>query len=183
VDIDLSLNDRIVDLVEGGFDMALRIARQVDPGLIARPVLRFSMVAFASPGYLKARGTPRTPADLLQHNCLHNPHTPIGNVWRFSRGSQEHAIRIKGSLRASSGTLLLEAAAAGIGIGFEPEFMVADMLAAKKIVQVLPGWRTMEADLFAVWSHRRFLPPKVRSFVDHLADRCGSVSARPSRRA
>lgn len=177
VEVDLALNDRIVDLVEGGFDLALRIARQVDPGLIARPILRFSMVAFASPGYLKAHGTPRTPPDLLRHNCIWNPHTPIGNTWHFSRGRQAHALPIKGNLRASSGRMLVDAAVAGLGVCYEPDFLVTEQLRTKKLVQLLPGWRTLEAELYAVWANRRFMPPKVRTFVDYLAQ----LDERPSR--
>ncbi|MBC5766441.1 LysR family transcriptional regulator [Ramlibacter albus] len=178
VEADVQLNDRIVDLVEGGFDLALRIARQVDPGLIARPVMRFSMVAFASPAYLKAHGTPRTPPDLHAHNCIWHPHTPIGNTWHFSRGKESHAIPVKGNMRASSGRMLLDAAVAGLGVCYEPDFLAADMLRARKLVQVLPAWRTIDADLFAVWANRRFMPPKVRAFVDYLVE----FSARPSRR-
>ena len=178
VDIDLSIHDRIVDLVEGGFDLALRIARKLDPGLVARPILRFSMVAFAAPAYLKAHGTPRKPPDLLAHNCLFNPYTPIGGTWNFARGKDEHAVPVKGNLRATSGTLLADAVAAGVGIGFEPDFLVAGLLRSRAVVQVLPAWRTPQAELFAVWANSRFMPPKVRTFVDHLA----TLSEPPSRR-
>lgn len=187
VEVELSLNDRVVDLVDEGFDLALRISRQVDPGLIARPLMAVTAVTCAAPSYLKRCGTPRTPQDLASHECLHAPQLILGNTWTFTRRGETQTVKVQGRLRANHGEALLNAALAGAGIIHDADFLVAEPIRRGQLVRLLPGWGTGSATLYAVWANRRFLPPKVRSFVDFLAAAWGppqpAVSGRSSRRA
>lgn len=171
VEVELSLVDRIVDLVDEGFDLALRISRQVDPGLIARPLLKVTALACAAPSYLQAHGTPRHPQDLATHNCLYAPNLVLRNQWTFVRDGASETVRVNGRLRANHGIALLDAAIAGLGLIYEPDFLVAQALREGRLVRVLPDWETLSADLYAVWPNRRYLPLKVRSLVDFLAAR------------
>lgn len=171
VQIDLQLSERTVDLVEEGFDLAVRVASSLDPGLVARKLARVRVLCCAAPAYLQAHGVPRTPQDLLAHNCMSYAHKDWRSEWHFRRGNQAQAVPIAGNLRASGGSVLVAAAIAGDGIVMEPEFHLWQALAKGRLVRVLPQWQTPELALYAVYPERHHLPLKVRCFIDHLA-RC-----------
>jgi DNA-binding transcriptional LysR family regulator len=173
VEVDLTLNDRVVDLVEEGFDLAIRIAARIDPGLVARKLTRARMVACASPIYLKKYGMPKTPMDLQDHNCITYAYSAVQSGWQFRRKGEEKTVRVSGNLRGNNGDLQVAAALAGLGIVREPSFLVYEALRRKELVRVLPGWEQDELSIFAVYPHRKFLPPKVRSFIDFVAERLG----------
>lgn len=167
VRIDVTLNDRVVDLVEEGFDLAVRIARRIDPGLVARPIASVALVACASPAYVKRRGIPRTPAELVRHDCLTYAYTNP-RIWRFTRGGKTEEVKVAGVLHSNNGELLASAAAAGSGICLEPSFIVDDALRKGRLVRLLPGWKTDVYTIYAVYPSRHLLPAKVRTFVDFL---------------
>lgn len=171
VQIDLQLSERTVDLVEEGFDLAVRVASSLDPGLVARRLARVRVLCCASPAYLQAHGTPRKPQDLAAHNCMSYAHKDWRSEWHFRRGDETQAVPIAGNLRASGGSVLVSAAVAGDGIVMEPEFHLHEALAKGRLVRVLPRWQTPELTLYAVYAERHHLPLKVRCFIDHLA-RC-----------
>jgi DNA-binding transcriptional LysR family regulator len=171
VEIDLALNDRVVDLVEEGFDLALRMAKQVAPGLIARRLARVPILACAGPHYLKKHGTPRSPEELAGHNCLVQPYSSSQGRWHFRRKGAERTVRVAGNLRSNNGDVLVNAAIDGLGVILEPAFLVSEALRQKRLVRVLPDWDADEFTLFAVYPNRKFLPPKVRSLIDFLAER------------
>lgn len=173
VEIDLTLNERAVDLIEEGFDLSVRIAAQIDPGLVARRLTRARTVACASPGYLEKRGRPESPEQLIGHNCMTYAHTGWQNEWRFRRSGVERRVRISGNLRGNNGNILVNAAMEGLGVILEPDFLVFEALRQKRLVRILSDWQTDELSVFAVYPNRKFLPPKVRSFIDFLADRFG----------
>jgi len=173
VRVDMALNDRIVDLVEEGFDLAVRIARRIDPGLVARPITRARMVACASPGYLKKHGTPRAPSDLAQHNCLTYAYAGPQNEWRFTRKGRESTVRVAGNLQGNNGDFLGSAAAEGLGVVLQPTFLAYEALRAKTLVRILKDWQPDELTVYAVYPTRQFLPPKVRSFIDFLVEHFG----------
>ncbi len=173
VKVDMTLNDRVVDLVEEGFDLAVRIARRIDPGLVARPITRARMVACASPDYIKRRGMPRSPSDLAQHNCLTYAYSGLQEEWHFTRRGRDYTARASGNLHGNNGDIICKAAAAGLGVIVQPTFLVYEALRAKKLVRVLEGWEADELTVFAVYPTRQFLPPKVRSFIDFLVERFG----------
>ncbi|MBI2319285.1 MAG: LysR family transcriptional regulator [Betaproteobacteria bacterium] len=173
VQVDVTLNDRVVDLVEEGFDVAIRCARRIDPGLIARKLTRARIVACASPGYLKKHGTPRSPEELAGHNCLSYAYWSLQNEWHFRRKGAERTVRVSGNLRGNNGDILVNAAIEGLGVILHPMFLVYEALRQKKLERILSDWEVDDLGVFAVYPNRKFLPPKVRSFIDFLADRFG----------
>jgi DNA-binding transcriptional LysR family regulator len=170
VRMELTLNDRVVDLVEEGFDVAVRIARRIEDGLVARPIATTRLVACASPAYLKRRGTPKSPGDLVRHNCLTYAYTTL-RAWRFCRGGKTEVVKVGGTLHSNNGALLAGACATGSGICLEPAFVVDDFLRAGTLVRLFPGWDTDTFTIYAVYPSRNLLPPKVRTFVDYLVER------------
>jgi DNA-binding transcriptional LysR family regulator len=173
VEVDLVLNDRVIDLVEEGFDLAVRFSRQIAPGLVARRLTGARIVACAAPRYLKRHGTPRSPEALKDHNCIIQPYSGSHGYWRLRRGGEERTVRVTSNLRSDSGLVSVNAAIEGLGVILEPTFLVSDALRRGLLVRLLPGWEADEFNLFAVYPNRRFLPSKVRSFVDFLAERFG----------
>lgn len=179
VSIDLTLNDRFVDLVEEGYDLAVRIGVLEDSSLMARTIAPFRAMVCASPTYLAASGMPRRPADLAQHNCLIYTLTARPpDRWTFDGPGGREQVKVTGTLRASNGDVLLSAAVAGLGVLISPDFIVADALRARALVPILSGYSPSSgiAGIHVVYPPNRRLSPKVRSFVDCLAARF----ARPS---
>lgn len=173
IEVDLSISERVVDLVEEGFDLALRVTQSVAPGLIARRLAPVRLVACAAPSYLRRHGTPREPEDLARHACLVYSGSTYRNEWRFRRDGDERVVKVSGPLRGNSGDVLLAAALAGLGVVYEPSFLVYEALRARQLVPVVQSWTPDEFGLYAVYANRRFLPPKVRRYIDFLAERFG----------
>lgn len=173
VEVDLTLGERVVDLVDEGFDLAVRVAKQIDPGLVARRLTRARTAACAAPAYLKKHGTPSSPEQLASHNCLTFAYSNLQNEWRFWRKDVERTVRVSGNLRANTGNFSVGAAIEGLGVILEPTFLVFEALRQKRLVRILSEWETDEFSVFAVYPHRKYLPPKVRSFIDFLAERFG----------
>lgn len=172
VKADLTLNDRIVDLVEEGFDVAVRIARRIDPGLVARPITRARMVVCASPAYLERHGTPKSPADLARHNCLTYAYAGQSE-WQLTRNGRNQFVKVSGNVHGNNGDILCSVAADGVGVVAQPTFLVHELLREKKLVRILEGWEVDGYTLSAVYPSRQFLTPKVRSFIDFLVERFG----------
>jgi DNA-binding transcriptional LysR family regulator len=154
VSIDLHLSDETVDLIGEGFDMALRIAALPDSSLLARRLCAVPRALVASPAYLKSRGTPKHPGDLMHHVCLGYAYLPAPDVWRFrNRKGQEVAVRPEGPLRANNADALMPALLAGHGLAVQPEFLIRDELSKMKLVAVMSDWSLPEIALHLV------LPP------------------------
>jgi DNA-binding transcriptional LysR family regulator len=172
--VDVTLNDRIIDLIEEGYDLAVRVGRLADSSLIARRLAPVHLIVAASPSYLQRHGTPQTPADLARHNCLLYTYMPNPAVWTLEQpGGGRLQVPVKGSLRSNNGGLLREAAVAGVGIVPAPDFMVGDDLRAGRLVPILCDWRQPASAVHAVYPQNRFVPAKVRALVDFLAQRYG----------
>jgi DNA-binding transcriptional LysR family regulator len=171
--VDLALNDRVVDLVEEGFDLAIRVGPSVDPGLVARKIASMRIVVCASPAYLKKYGTPADPESLVLHNCMTYAYSRLENRWPFRHKATERNVDVAGSLRVNNGNVLVSAAAEGLGIIRQPAFLVAEALSKKTLIRVLPEWDAGEHAVWAVYPNRQFLPAKVRTFIDFLAERFG----------
>jgi DNA-binding transcriptional LysR family regulator len=169
VSVELAASERMVDLVEEGFDVAVRVSGEIDPGLVARRLLPVRLAACAAPTYLRKHGVPKSPENLTGHNCL--VYSYYSNEWRFMRKGVERTVRVSGNLRSNSSEALRNAAVEGLGVIYEPELLVGEQLKQKHLVRVLPDWESDEFTMFAVYPSRKFLPPKVRSFVDFLAER------------
>jgi len=173
VKIDLTLNDRIVDLVDEGYDLAIRVGRLADSSLIARKLARCRMVLCASPGYLKRHGTPKSPEELTRHNCLGYTYSPRPNQWDFDGPDGHVTISISGNLQANNGDILRDAALADEGVVIEPSFIVGGDLCAGKLVPLLLDWKVPDIAVYAVYPDNRHVAAKVRSFVDFLVKRFG----------
>jgi len=170
VQLDLSLVDREVNLVEEGFDLALRISDEIDPSLIARPLTRIRVVACASAHYLDTHGVPERPKDLAQHNCLLYTHARFSVEWPFRQGAERCQVAVRGNLQGNNGDVLCNAAVAGLGVVLQPTFMVYELLSQGALIRILPGWEPEPLTLNAVYADRRFLPLKTRSFIDYLVE-------------
>lgn len=174
--LDVDLTDRVVDLVNEGVDVAVRIAGELSGNLIARRIAPVSMVVCAAPSYLKRRGTPTRPEELSQHETLSFSYLWAGDDWPFvdAHGNTTR-VRVQPSVRATNGDLLRELALAGGGIILQPSFLVGADLARGTLVPLLTDFRTLELSLFAVYLSRRHLSVKVRAFVDHLVAAFGAA--------
>lgn len=174
VTVDLSLSDRVVDLVEEGYDLALRIARDLRTTLVARRITTARMVACAAPAYLDRRGAPRVPADLARHDCLAYTYAASGSQWQFREpGGTVHAVSVKGRLQANNGDALRIAALGGMGIAVEPSFLVGDDLREGRLRRVLADFEVPAFAVYAIYPSHRHLSAKVRTFVDFLGERFG----------
>ena len=170
VKMDVMLDDRVVDLVQEGFDVAIRIGELPSSNLVARRLAPSRMVICASPGYLKKFGTPRVPEDLVKHNCLRYAYQATRNEWRFHGPEREHAVRVDGNLFANNGDTLREAALHGLGVCLAPTFIVGPDLKSGRLKEILQDYPYPEQGVFAVYPNRQ-LPAKVRNFVDFLVTR------------
>ena len=171
VSIDVTLSDRVVDLVEEGYDLALRITAEVrNPGMVARRIGSTRSVVCAAPAYLKRHGTPTHPKELAQHNCLLYSYSAVVNDWAFREPKGgEFNVRVAGNLRTNNGNLLREAAARGVGVIREPSFQVDEDLRNGRLVRLLEDYTWQEMPIHAVYASRKHVTAKVRSFVDFLA--------------
>lgn len=177
VEIDLVMNDRVVDLVEEGFDVAIRAGDLADSSLIARRLAAVERVVCAAPAYLAARGTPATPQDLAGHACLVYSLSSSPRDWRFSGEDGLATVRVGGRYAVNSSIALRDAVLAGAGIALLPTFVVGPELRAGRLQPLLPGWTAAPQSLYAVHPDRRYVPPKVRAFIDHLVRRIGERPA------
>ncbi|MAJ65116.1 MAG: LysR family transcriptional regulator [Micavibrio sp. TMED2] len=169
VTIDLSLNDRLVDLVEEGYDVAIRIGELADSSLIARKLNVCRRVLCASPDYLQKHGTPESLRDLGRHNCLLYTLSPKLNEWRFiDAEGTAHSVRVDGSLQANNGDVLRLAAIGGHGIVLQPTFIVGPDIKNGKLVPILTDYMPTEINIHLVYPHNRYLTAKVRSFIDFM---------------
>jgi DNA-binding transcriptional LysR family regulator len=173
--LDIDLSDRLVDLVDEGVDLALRIGTLGPQGLVARRVGWTQTVCCASPAYLAANASSpvRTPADLARHECLSYTNVAMPNVWHFEPrgGGDPIDVRIDARHRANNGQSLASLAVSGLGIVYSPDFIVANEIRSGLLVPLLTEYRGQRLPIAAVYPSRRHLSPKVRAIVDYLAAR------------
>jgi len=169
VSLELSLSDRVVDLVDEGFDMAVRIARLPSSSLVSRRLSSTRTVLCASPRYLKAHGRPKHPSDLARHQVLAYNLLSIGESWEFTGPEGAVTVKVQPRLRTNSGDTCRAVALLHQGIILQPSFLVAEDLRAGTLVEVLPQWKTLELGIYAVYPSRKHVLPKVRLLIDHLA--------------
>lgn len=174
VEVDLTLNDRLVDIVSEGFDLAIRIGRLEESSLVARRLAPVRLVVCGAPEYFRRRGVPETPRQLVEHDCLRYAYASDYDRWRFEHHDGTHSVRIRGTFSANNGDALRLAALAGKGIILQPTFIVGDDIRAGRLQTVLDQYRTEELNVHAVYAHRQYLSAKVRTFVDFLAGYFGS---------
>jgi DNA-binding transcriptional LysR family regulator len=178
VRFEVSVSDRIVDLVEEGIDLAIRIGQVGSEQLVARRLGTMRLLLCAAPAYLKAHGVPRVPADLATHAAITYAYAPNPRVWSLvDRAGRSEEVRVGGPLHSNSGDLAVAAAIAGLGIVFEPDFIVGPALATGRLVRVLPEYTSAPGEIWAVYPSRRHVSAKVRLFVDHFARQLGAHRA------
>lgn len=174
VSLDFELSGRITNLVDEGFDLALRATTpdRLDPGLVARPLARVAFKLVATPAYLDRAGRPKTVADLSGHALLLYSGIPSSGNLAFGDGDNREIVRVRPVMQSENETLLYLAALEGMGLTFLPPWMAQDDLAAGKLEEVVPGQMAFRPTLYAVYPSRKYLSAKVRTFIDFLADRC-----------
>ncbi|WP_437300205.1 LysR family transcriptional regulator [Sorangium sp. So ce426] len=178
VAVDVSLNDRKVDLLEEGFDLAIRIGALPDSSLAARRIAPSRSVLCASPAYVERRGAPAEPADLERHECLEYMYRATPGQWRFrGPGGEEVSVRVRGRLTATNGEMLRVAMLSGLGIGVAPTFIAGEDLAAGRLVPLMPRYALEEVGIHAVYPQGRHLSAKVRTFIDFVVSRFGQEPA------
>jgi DNA-binding transcriptional LysR family regulator len=169
VSVDLRTGDQMVDLLEDGFDLAIRTSMPPDSSFIVRRLASWRHVLCCAPSYLKNHHAPRNPADLAEHNCIRYAFYQFGDEWRFiDPAGQPVAVRVDGNLITASVDVLHEAAVAGEGVLLTPPFMIHKELEAGDLVPLLSDYQTVDVSIAAIYPHRRHLAPKVRLFIDAL---------------
>ena len=171
VELDVALIDRVVDIVEEGYDLAIRISRGGSSSHAARRLATSHNICCAAPAYLAKHGTPRVPADLRAHNCIGYRYAASADEWRFADAQgQPHPVTVNCALHANNGDTARQAALAGAGIIWQPTFLIGADLRAGRLVPLLPGFSLPDIDVLAVYPSRRHLNAKVRAMIDFLAD-------------
>lgn len=169
--LDLHLDDRRVDLVREGFDLALRGSdRLEDSSMVARRLVSMRHVVCAAPAYFEARGRPRTPSDLAAHDCVRFTLSGHADRWDFSRDGRTESFEVNARYSVSSSLAVRDALRAGFGISLIPYPYVAEDLRAGRLVTALDDWNAVETTLYAVYPSRQHLAPKIRVFLDFLVE-------------
>lgn len=169
VNVDVVLSDRVVDLVDEGFDVALRMGSLPDSGLVARSLAPYRFMMCASPAYLARRGTPQTPDDLRHHECL--SFSPAGLAhWRMDQAGTEWCIPVSGRLKVNHGQALRVAAVHGLGVVLQPSLLLADEVRAGRLVQLFPEHTLPSRPMSVVYLPDRYRSPRLRSFVEFAVE-------------
>jgi len=173
IEVDLALNDRHIDVIEDGFDVAIRISRLPDSSLIARRLAPCRRVLLASPAYWDRKGRPAHPSDLKNHDALIYDYLLEPDTWTFKGPEGQISVIVSGRMRANNGEVLLDAAKRGLGVCLAPTFFCCGEVRGGELEIVLSEFEDDPISVYAVYPHRRHLSPRVRAFVDFLADRFG----------
>lgn len=172
--VDCVYSDRRVDIVEEGFDLAVRIGRGPDSALIGKKIAPTYKIPVASPEYIAQHGMPCHPKELANHECMEYAYLTTGQDWRFRNAEEEVSVRTQGRMRMNNGNAMLEAARAGVGIALLPDFFCTKALANGELVRVVDQWTTGVDFVWAVYPHSRHLSAKVWLFVELLRERLTS---------
>lgn len=170
VALDITLNDRVVDLVEEGYDIAVRITNLGSSQLVSRRLATTRIVLCAAPAYLAAHGAPSHPHELARHQVISYAYWTGGDDWRFDGPEGEARVRVRPRIHTNSGDTCRLAALHGQGVILQPDFLVGDDLRRGDLVELLPGWRSIELGIHALYASRKHLPMKTRRLVDFLVE-------------
>jgi len=179
VSVDLRDGDAMIDLVQERFDLAIMPVSPPDSTLVRRTLAKWHPLLCCAPAYLEKHPEPRSPADLVGHNCLLYAYTPFRDRWPFldTRGNTLMA-RVPATLVTTSITVLRAVAVAGLGLWLSAPFIVSDLLASKELVPLVRDYRLPEMEIVALYPHRRHLTAKVRAFLDMLVDQFSNAQRR-----
>ena len=171
IEVTAFLSNQKIDLIDGGYDLAIRIGKLSDSTMMAKKLSRRTNFVCAAPAYLEKYGTPHSLSDLSQHNCL----LGTRDYWHFiengKNADKEKNLRVSGTVQYNSGHSLVDAALKGLGIVQLPDYCVQQYLASGELVSLLDNYREPEESIWAVYPHNRHLSPKIRLLVDYLAER------------
>ena len=172
ISLDFSVGERMVDMIEEGYDLAIRTVPPQDSSLVVRKLTPWRHVLVCTPAYLETHPMPKTPAEVAEHNCLQYAYYPYGDEWRFedAEGKQQ-SVKVSGNVVSNSAETLRYLLANGQGIFLGPSFIVFEDIAAGRLVRMMPDYRPVEFTINAVYPNRSHLPTKVRLFIDLLVER------------
>jgi DNA-binding transcriptional LysR family regulator len=182
VNLEMELTDRRVNLVEEGFELSIRITGRLSPDDVVRRLGTCRLMVVASQDYLARHGTPKHPSELANHECLCYTDDPNPGAWQFSVGERVETVHVRSRLSANNGDVLAAAAAQGLGITLQPDFIVEPWLRDGRLVRILGSFAAPELGVYALLPSSRYLPFRVRLLIDFLADRLrvdGSSSSQP----
>lgn len=170
--VELTLTNNAIDMLEEGIDVRLRIGGVDDSNMIARHLKTFPLTLCASPKYIQQHGTPCTPHQVAEHNCIIDSNFRIGKQWPFiSPQNQPATIDVKSTIAVNSPQAVREIAIAGGGIAMTPDFIVEDAIKDGRLISILPEYTTLEFGLYAIYPHRKYVAKKVRCFIDFVLDK------------
>ncbi|MBM7043711.1 MULTISPECIES: LysR family transcriptional regulator [Rhizobium] len=172
ISLDFSVGERMVDMIEEGYDLAIRTVPPPDSSLVVRKLTPWRHVLVCSPAYLETHPMPKTPAEVAEHNCLQYAYYPYGDEWRFedAEGKQQ-SVKVSGNVVSNSAETLRYLLANGQGIFLGPSFIIFEDIAAGRLIRMMPDYRPVEFTINAVYPNRSHLPTKVRLFIDLLVER------------
>ncbi|CAK06825.1 LysR family transcriptional regulator [Rhizobium johnstonii] len=172
ISLDFSVGERMVDMIEDGYDLVMRTVPPPDSSLVARKLTPWRHMLVCSPAYFQSHPMPKTPAEVADHNCLQYAYYPYGDEWRFEDGEgNKESVKISGNVVSNSAEMLRFLTLTGRGIFLAPSFVVFDDIAEGRLVKIMPDYRPVEFNINAVYPNRSHLPTKVRLFIDLLAER------------
>lgn len=180
VEVEMSLSNRAVDLVDEGYDLVFRIGTLADSGLIARPLAPYRFILCAAPAYLEGRPPLRTPADLEQHECLVFAYTELRSQWTFDGPQGRVTVPVRSRLASDHDETLLCAALAGMGILLQPQDVVQAALDDGRLVRLLPDYEAPSRPMHLLYAPDRRLTPKLRSFIDFAVEAFGTTGTSPA---
>ena len=174
IDIDMTITDRPVDLAEEGYDVTVRVARELPPNFVARRLAPVRRKLCGTPEYFEKHGVPRIPQDLSHHNCLDYTHSGEQGLWRFTGPQGDIAVPVAGRLRINDDEALSQAVLGGLGLALLPTFIIGKDLQEGRLRAALSEYIPVERHVYAIYLPTRHLPAKVRAFIDFLLERFGS---------
>ena len=176
IEVELNATDRLVDIVDEGYDLAIRITDHPAQNMVARRIAPVRWVTCASPSYLERHGTPRTLQELDRHQCLVYQGVPtLRSGWRYQMGNKEISLQPSGKCRVNNSEVLLQLALDGMGIVLFPTYILGRYLKSGRLVEILPdSVANAGTSLYATYLPNRYLQPKVRAFIDHLLEHFGA---------
>lgn len=168
--VDLSMTDTVVDMVQDGLDLSIRVGEVADASLVARRIGSTTAVAVASAAYLEEHGEPAHPSDLAGHECIVFTRTPTPDTWNFTGEDGAIAVPVRGRLRTNGIEAVIEAAISGVGVALVPTWMMREEGVGSRLRQILVAWRPPRRPISVVYPSRRFLAPRTRAVIDFLVD-------------
>jgi DNA-binding transcriptional LysR family regulator len=184
VKLDIVATDAITDLIDDGFEVAIRIGAPIDPDVVARPLAPYRLVLCASSAYLEAHGAPATPEALSAHQCLAYAYPPRSEMhgaqaeWTLDGPDGRVSVPVDGRLKIDNAQALRQAALRGLGIAMLPSMLVSDDIRRKRLVEILPHYAGAERPLHLLYLRERQKSPKLQSFIEFVVERFGTDATR-----